>query len=149
MTFLDNKGGTIKENVGGRSDATRSVRLKREADEAGEYPHTPPGSHNDQLKPILDKEYRKGVHWLETLRLRRSKIVDGAFQVSQLTVQGFTRRNDNYHQSLELLVRDSVLKMKDVFEKYTADVMCVFLFLFLVSMIEFCSLGRQVPRFPT
>ena len=86
---------------------------------------------------------------METLRLRRSKIVDGAFQVSQLTVQGFTRRNDNYHQSLELLVRDSVLKMKDVFEKYTADVMCVFLFLFLVSMIEFCSLGRQVPRFPT
>lgn len=38
MTFLDNKGGTMKEGLGsGRSDAAiRSVRSKREADEAGQ-----------------------------------------------------------------------------------------------------------------
>lgn len=28
-----------------------------------------------------DKEYRKGVHWLETLRLRRTKILDNAYTV--------------------------------------------------------------------
>ena len=31
-----------------------------------------------------DKEYRKGVHWLETLRLRRAKILEGAFQVRKV-----------------------------------------------------------------
>lgn len=37
MTFLDNKGGSLKEGVSGsKSDAAiRSVRAKREADEAG------------------------------------------------------------------------------------------------------------------
>ena len=33
------------------------------------------------LKFIPDKEYRKGVHWLETLRLRRTKILEGAYAV--------------------------------------------------------------------
>ena len=28
-----------------------------------------------------DKEYRKGVHWLETLRLRRVKIIESGFKV--------------------------------------------------------------------
>ena len=39
MTFLDNKGGSIKEGVaGGRGDmAVRTVRAKREADEAGPF----------------------------------------------------------------------------------------------------------------
>jgi Rho GTPase-activating protein 12/27 len=61
MTFLD-KGGN-KDSLGGRSDnALRLVRAKREADEA-------------------DKEYRKAVHWLETLRLRRIKILEGAYKV--------------------------------------------------------------------
>ena len=37
MNFLDNKGGSLKEGVAGaRGDqAIRSVRAKREADEAG------------------------------------------------------------------------------------------------------------------
>ena len=30
----------------------------------------------------LDKEYRKGVHWLETLRLRRTKILENGYKVS-------------------------------------------------------------------
>lgn len=29
-----------------------------------------------------DKEYRKGVHWLETLRLRRVKILEAGYNVS-------------------------------------------------------------------
>lgn len=32
----------------------------------------------------LDKEYRKAVHWLETLRLRRVKILEGGYNVSTL-----------------------------------------------------------------
>ncbi|KIJ21430.1 hypothetical protein PAXINDRAFT_164934 [Paxillus involutus ATCC 200175] len=61
ITFLD-KGATVKETLGVRTEnsALRAVRSKREADEA-------------------DKEYRKGVHWLETLRLRRTKIVESAY----------------------------------------------------------------------
>jgi hypothetical protein len=31
--------------------------------------------------PSLDKEYRKGVHWLETLRLRRTKILENGYKV--------------------------------------------------------------------
>ncbi|KAL5495565.1 hypothetical protein ACEPAI_1028 [Sanghuangporus weigelae] len=88
MTFLDNKGGSLKEGVtGGKGDtAVRSVRAKREADEA-------------------DKEYRKGIHWLETLRLRRSKILEGAFQ------------------SLELFIDESALQIKNALEKYTANML--------------------------
>ncbi|KAI0085663.1 hypothetical protein BDY19DRAFT_964989 [Irpex rosettiformis] len=60
ITFLD-KGGN-KDVLSGRSDnALRAVRAKREADEA-------------------DKEYRKAVHWLETLRLRRAKILESAYK---------------------------------------------------------------------
>lgn len=33
---------------------------------------------------LPDKEYRKGVHWLETLRLRRTKILEAAYTVSVL-----------------------------------------------------------------
>ncbi|EJD04273.1 uncharacterized protein FOMMEDRAFT_146262 [Fomitiporia mediterranea MF3/22] len=86
MTFLDNKGGSLKEGVSGSKGdmAVRSVRAKREADEA-------------------DKEYRKGVHWLETLRLRRSKILEGAFQ------------------SLELFIDEAATQLKTVLEKYTAN----------------------------
>jgi hypothetical protein len=28
-----------------------------------------------------DKEYRKGVHWLETLRLRRTRILTSGYKV--------------------------------------------------------------------
>ena len=28
-----------------------------------------------------DKEYRKGVHWLETLRIRRKRVLEGAYKV--------------------------------------------------------------------
>ncbi|KAI9572604.1 hypothetical protein HD554DRAFT_2202498 [Boletus coccyginus] len=83
MTFLD-KGPTVKETLGVRSEnnALRAVRVKREADEA-------------------DKEYRKGVYWLETLRLRRTKILESAYT------------------SLESFIRDYSGSIKSVLEKYT------------------------------
>ncbi|THH28277.1 hypothetical protein EUX98_g5904 [Antrodiella citrinella] len=81
MTFLDKNN--VKDTLSGRSDtALRSVRAKREAEEA-------------------DKEYRKAVHWLETLRLRRVKILEG----------GYT--------SLESFIRESSETVKHVLVRYT------------------------------
>ncbi|THH01505.1 hypothetical protein EW026_g1185 [Hermanssonia centrifuga] len=83
ITFLD-KSGNMKETLGGgRTDgALRTVRAKREADEA-------------------DKEYRKAVHWLETLRLRRVKILEGGYN------------------SLESFVRESSETVKMVLQRYS------------------------------
>ncbi|KAJ7693690.1 hypothetical protein B0H17DRAFT_1199797 [Mycena rosella] len=78
--FLE-KSGTVKD--GGReTHALKTVRAKREADEA-------------------DKEYRNGVHWLETLRLRRIKTLQ------------------NGYKSLEMFVEESSAIVKKVLEKYT------------------------------
>ncbi|KAJ7356969.1 hypothetical protein DFH08DRAFT_469880 [Mycena albidolilacea] len=80
--FLE-KSGTVKDGSGGReSQALKTVRAKREADEA-------------------DKEYRNGVHWLETLRLRRIKILESGYR------------------SLEMFVQESSATVKKVLEKYT------------------------------
>lgn len=94
MTFLDK--GNMKETLAGRSDnALRSVRAKREADEAGKLcscfwrdAHV--------IHFVADKEYRKGVHWLETLRLRRVKILEsgyhvGAFRLRRMFMYSFVR----------------------------------------------------------
>lgn len=87
ITFLD-KGGNVRETLGVRSEnhSLRAVRTKREADEA-------------------DKEYRKGVHWLETLRLRRIKILDNAYI------------------SLGNFIRDYSSTAKIVLEKYVDNLM--------------------------
>ncbi|KAJ7101010.1 hypothetical protein C8R43DRAFT_245108 [Mycena crocata] len=81
--FLE-KSGSVKESLGGNREnyALKAVRAKREADEA-------------------DKEYRKGVHWLETLRLRRIKILESGYR------------------SLEMFVQDYSGTVKKVLEKYT------------------------------
>ncbi|KAF5356100.1 hypothetical protein D9756_004035 [Leucocoprinus leucothites] len=83
MGLLD-KGAAVKDSLGGsrENQALRAVRAKRDLDEA-------------------DKEYRKGVHWLETLRLRRTKILES----------GYT--------SLEMFVGDSATTLKKILEKYT------------------------------
>ncbi|KAF8973677.1 hypothetical protein BDZ97DRAFT_1900477 [Flammula alnicola] len=79
--FLD-KGGSVKDSLGGRENqALRTVRAKRDADEA-------------------NREYRKGVHWLETLRLRRTKILEGGYK------------------SLEMFVDEASTTLKKVLEKY-------------------------------
>ncbi|PFH54752.1 hypothetical protein AMATHDRAFT_44554 [Amanita thiersii Skay4041] len=83
MGFLD-KGGAVKDSLSSvrENQALRTVRAKREADEA-------------------DKEYRKGVHWLETLRLRKTKLLESGYK------------------SLELFVEDSSVLVKSVLEKYS------------------------------
>jgi len=35
---------------------------------------------------LLDRDYRKGVHWLETLRLRRTKTLENGYKVSAKSV---------------------------------------------------------------
>ncbi|KAF9569859.1 RhoGAP-domain-containing protein [Agrocybe pediades] len=79
--FLD-KGGSAKDTIGGRENqALKTVRAKRDAEEA-------------------DREYRKGVHWLETLRLRRTKILESGYK------------------SLEMFVEESSTTLKLVLVKY-------------------------------
>lgn len=79
--FLD-KGGSVKDSLGARENqAVRTVRAKREAEEA-------------------DRDYRKGVHWLETLRLRRTKILESGYK------------------SLEMFVEEVSISMKRILEKY-------------------------------
>lgn len=41
--------------------------------------------HSAEISVLMyraDKEYRKGVHWLETLRIRRMKILEAGYMVS-------------------------------------------------------------------
>ncbi|KAI6032059.1 hypothetical protein PISMIDRAFT_28412 [Pisolithus microcarpus 441] len=87
MTFLD-KGGNVRETLGVRSEnnALRTVRAKREAEEA-------------------DKEYRKGVHRLETLRLRKTKILESAYG------------------SLKTFIHEYATTVKIVLEKYVDNLM--------------------------
>ncbi|KAH9060786.1 hypothetical protein EDB87DRAFT_1808472 [Lactarius vividus] len=59
ITLLDKEGG-IRGSNRNAEVALRSVRAKREADDA-------------------DKDYRKAVHWLETLRIRRVKTLEGGY----------------------------------------------------------------------
>jgi len=62
--------------------ALRTVRTKREADDA-------------------DKEYRQGIYWLETLRLRKIKILEAGYK------------------SLEMFIDEASVTVKKALEKYT------------------------------
>ncbi|KAI0793371.1 hypothetical protein C8Q75DRAFT_848735 [Abortiporus biennis] len=98
MGFLDKGNG--KDT---RSDiALRTVRAKREAEEA-------------------DKEYRKAVHWLETLRLRRTKILESGYK------------------SWETLLRESSETMKVVLIKYTDNLIAT-----TVSQTQLHSRARKL-----
>lgn len=83
MTLLDKGGGSVQERLAGgkENNALRSVRAKRELDEAGRL-CTSTKLHGWPDSPIQDKEYRAGVHWLETLRLRRNKTIESGYNVS-------------------------------------------------------------------
>ncbi|RXW23866.1 hypothetical protein EST38_g2011 [Candolleomyces aberdarensis] len=79
--LLDKRG--VPDGLGSRENqAFRNARAKREAEDA-------------------DKEYRKGVHWLETLRLRRTKILE------------------NGYKSLETLIVESSTVLKRSLERYS------------------------------
>lgn len=123
MTFLDNKGGSLKEGVtGGKADNTiRTVRVKREAEEAGTGRVI---IQEAVLTYSIDKEYRKGVHHFETLRLRRQKILEGAFVVSLVIVavaKAFLIFE--YIKSLELFIEDASSKMRACLDKYTGNLL--------------------------
>lgn len=64
-----------------------------------------------------DREYRKGVHWLETLRLRRTKILESGYKVS-FAYAVKVIRSLNVGQSLEMFVEELSVMMKSVLEKY-------------------------------
>ncbi|KAI0317997.1 hypothetical protein OF83DRAFT_1171488 [Amylostereum chailletii] len=117
MTFLD-KGASVKDGVGGRSaDASlRMVRSKREADEA-------------------DKEYRKGIYWLETLRLRRVKILQAGYN------------------SLERFYLEAGETVQKIMISYTDNLMHTHLATHARSVVESVSpeddkmtLAAQIPR---
>ena len=61
--------------------ALRSTRARREADEAGDVHDINHFTSSAEL--ALDKDYRKAVHWLETLRIRRIKTLEGGYNVSR------------------------------------------------------------------
>lgn len=51
-------------------------------------------AHQSEVQDLLasldvDKEYRKGIHAMETLRLRRAKILEAGFGVSELGLSVF------------------------------------------------------------
>ncbi|KAI0757346.1 RhoGAP-domain-containing protein [Daedaleopsis nitida] len=95
MTFLDRDGART-------DNALRQVRAKREADEA-------------------DKEYRKGVHWLETLRIRRVKLLESGFKSS------------------EAFVRESSEIMKKVLEVYIDSLTAS-----AATQSQLCEHGRRM-----
>src|ERR1700731_1036249 len=72
-----------------------------------------------------DKEYRKAIHWLETLRLRRMKTMENGYKV-RLTCP--PQKNLGYIrvQSLEMFVHESSMLLKAVLEKYSDNMMCVY-----------------------
>ncbi|CAK5279930.1 unnamed protein product, partial [Mycena citricolor] len=97
--FLE-KSGTVKEGAGREGHALKAVRAKREADDAG-MSSTFDFSLFFLTLLLADKEYRNGVHWLETLRLRRAKILESGYR------------------SLEHFIFDSSTLLKQILEKYT------------------------------
>ncbi|KAH9836530.1 RhoGAP-domain-containing protein, partial [Rhodofomes roseus] len=100
MTFLD-KGGNMKDLAGRSDNALKSVRAKRDADEA-------------------DREYRKGVHWQETLRLRRVKILESGYN------------------SLETFVHENAETVKSVLQRYTDNMVAT-----CATQSQICEHGRR------
>ncbi|CCM00351.1 uncharacterized protein FIBRA_02381 [Fibroporia radiculosa] len=101
ITLLD-KGGNMKDLSGRSDNALRSVRAKREAEES-------------------DKEYRKGVHWLETLRLRRVKILESGYN------------------SLESFVREAAEIVKASLVRYTDNMVAT-----STTQIQIAEHGRRI-----
>lgn len=73
----------MKEGTGGAKadQALRVVRLKRECSEAGECRDSPHETRWHLAVHFADQEYRKAIHWLETLRIRRVKTLEAGYNV--------------------------------------------------------------------
>ncbi|KAH7104511.1 RhoGAP-domain-containing protein [Auriculariales sp. MPI-PUGE-AT-0066] len=102
--FLDGKGSGAPANApSARAEtALRGVRAKRDADEA-------------------DQEYRKAIHWLETLRLNRVKILEGAYNSLETFVRETT---DTINKSLIIYVDNliALAKTNNNFADHAASV---------------------------
>lgn len=71
-----------------------------------------------------DKDYRKAVHWLETLRIRRIKTLEGGYNVSRT----LCCRPDSMNailQSLQRFVFEGTELIKNVLVKYADTLMSV------------------------
>lgn len=75
-----------------------------------------------RLTTIPDREYRKGVVWAETLRLRRVKTLRAGYNVSDCQIlQGCLLLTVN--QSLENLFRETSETLKRVLLTYTDSIL--------------------------
>lgn len=121
ITLLDKDSG----NRGGSRDAgtaLRSTRAKREAEDAGE--DITPTFSASSTELDSDKEYRKAVHWLETLRIRRVKILEGGYNVRHMPWYRSTSRTLSV-QSLERFVLEGTETVKKVLITYADTMMSV------------------------
>lgn len=81
ITFLD-KGGAKEALRGGSDrDPLRSVKAKREADEAGKNSLSFLMHQPHFYFYFTDVQYRNAVHWCETLRLNREKTIQAGYHV--------------------------------------------------------------------
>jgi hypothetical protein len=95
-----------------------------------------------------DKEYRKAVHWLETLRLRRTKILEGGYKVSNSHFY-WTHPLHASCQSLETFIGESAATVKKALEKYTDNMTCVHPVYCLVIYPVHCKLVQLRQRKPS
>lgn len=95
--------------------AARNVRAKREADEAGRIMASFQ-IHRINIK-YLEREYRKGVHWLETLRIRKVKTLEGGCNVCA-SKETFKIMSAESLQSLESFIREVAEALRNVLSCY-------------------------------
>ncbi len=70
-----------------------------------------------------DKDYRKAIHWLETLRIRRVKILEGGYNVSDVLCRELAPRTST--QSLERFVFEGTGIIKKALVTYVDTMMSV------------------------
>lgn len=76
------------------------------------------------LTLCTDKEYRKAVHFLETLRIRRVKLLESGYTV-RLDMKVLHRtRSEVVTQSMESFIRESSETVKNILERYTDNLRC-------------------------
>lgn len=76
------------------------------------------------LTRCADKEYRKAVHFLETLRIRRFKLLESGYTVRLDMNMLYLTCSDDIAQSMESFIRESSETVKNVLERYTDNLRC-------------------------
>jgi hypothetical protein len=150
ITLLDKEGG-IRGSNRNADNALRSVRAKREAEDAGAL--IIPINPCFIAEPELDKDYRKAVHWLETLRIRRVKILEGGYNVSDMSCYAVgrccvTRPHSRFAQSLERFIYEGTETVKTVLVTYADTMMSVLLksLSYFHESYTLLPIARHMPR---